>query len=228
MRHEVKLAVPANDLAKVRAALALLPTSPRPLFADRVVQSVYLDTFGGAAVRDNLAGVSRREKLRLRWYGASAGGVLAQLECKRRSNAVGDKLTFDLPRPVDVDGVPRWRLLRELERMASPEFRERLCGTEITQWIRYRRSYLGSLDGVVRVTIDREIVAFDQRHRGTLSCRYATPLPALVIVELKAPLAARDVLEQWLQRLPWRPGRCSKYLLATSRTAGPLLPSGDD
>ncbi len=227
MRHEVKLVVPANDVDKLLAALALLPTRPRPLFAERLVQSVYLDTYRASAVHDNLAGLSRREKLRVRWYGEHTGALPAVLECKQRRNDVGDKLVFELPQPLQVDGVPKWRFVRELGRLAPPEWRERLHGTEPMQWIRYRRTYLGSLDGSIRVTIDRDLEAFDQRHGSTLACTRATPLPALTIVELKAAPAERAALQQWLQRLPWRPGRCSKYLLATSRSAGPLVPSGD-
>jgi hypothetical protein len=227
MRYEVKLALPERDLPRLRALLALLPSAPRPSFPDRVVQSLYFDTVDGAAVADNLAGVAVREKLRLRWYGEPATAVCAHLELKRRRNNVGDKLAADVPGPLDVAGVAKWRFLRTLMARVAPAWRERLAGTEVVQWIRYRRRYVGSLDGALRVTLDTELDAFDQRHRAALGRSTGTPLPRLAIVELKADLPARDELERWVQRLPWRPGRCSKLLLATWPVAGPLLSVGD-
>jgi hypothetical protein len=225
MRHEIKLALPERELPRLRALLALLPTALAPLHPDRIVQSVYFDTADRAAIEDNLAGVSAREKLRLRWYGAPVTAVRAQLECKRRRNDAGDKLVADVDGALDVAGAAKWRFVRDVGRRVPAAWRERLAGTEPVQWIRYRRSYVGSLDGALRITIDDGLAAFDQRCRAVLGDAARTPLPRLAIVELKAELAARDVLERWVQRLPWRPGRCSKLLLATSPIAGPLLAS---
>lgn len=228
MRYEVKLALAEVDLPKMRAALTLLPAALRPLHPERIVQSVYFDTWDGAAVHESLAGLSERRKLRLRWYGDDCGVVRASLECKRRSSGVGDKDVFALPAPIALQGVAKGRFLREVMRAAPPAWRERLAGTEPVQWIRYRREYLGSFDGGLRITVDRELVAWDQRFSGVLACRFATPLPRLAIVELKADVAQRRTIEGWLQGLPWRPGRCSKFLMAMQPAEAPSVASPDE
>ena len=84
MRYEVKLVGREQDLERVRAELRLLPIGLRPLHQPRLVQSIYFDTPEGRAVAENLAGISSRTKLRLRWYGGATRGVKAQFECKHR------------------------------------------------------------------------------------------------------------------------------------------------
>ena len=65
MRYEVKLVGGEADYSRLIAELRMLPSLLRCLHPTRVVQSVYLDSDDGLAVRDNLAGISSRQKLRL-------------------------------------------------------------------------------------------------------------------------------------------------------------------
>lgn len=44
-------------------------THAREKYKKRTVNSLYFDDVDFSSVRDNLAGVSNRKKLRLRWYG---------------------------------------------------------------------------------------------------------------------------------------------------------------
>lgn len=222
-RYEVKLVLAEQDLPRLRAELRLLPSALRPLHPPRVVQSVYLDTHDGLALHDNLAGTSARQKLRCRWYGEGDAEVQAQLEWKRRDNGLGDKDVLTLAAPLRVDGCTRYDFVQELWKQAPPRWRERLRGREPAQWIRYRRDYLASADGLLRVTVDRELTAFDLRFDMVLSCRRPTPLPRLLVVEIKADGRDREAIEAWLQQVDLAPGKCSKFVLASLPGEGPLV-----
>lgn len=223
MRYEVKLVGAEHDLGRVRADLSLRPAALRPLHAPRVVQSIYFDTPEGRAVDENLAGISKRTKLRLRWYGEASTGVMAQVECKRRESGLGSKDVHALPDAIDVAGRSRHAFVRELRGRLPDSLREALNGHEPVQWIRYRREYLGSHDRGLRVTIDRELQTFDQRAAIRLQCRFATALPALLIVELKADERDRDAIEQCVQGIALPPSKCSKFVLASSPDEAPQI-----
>lgn len=214
LRCEVKLVVAEADHARVMAQLRLLPAVLRPEHPARIVQCIWFDSHDGRALQDSLDGVSERQKLRFRWYGEDADVVHGQLEWKRRVNTFGDKEVFVLPDAVPVRGRTRremWRALRE----ASPSpWPGRLHGREPAQWVRYHRDYLVDANGL-RITVDRDLRAFDQRSAFRLSDQRATPLPGLLIVEIKAPMAAQPAIERWLQHVDLRPGKCSKFVLAS-------------
>jgi len=221
-RYEIKLVCEEAAHADVLAGLRLLPSALRTPYPARLVQSIYFDTHERDALEDNRAGMSQRQKLRLRWYGAATTAVRAQMECKWRSNDVRGKDVCALSEPVDVAGRTRVDFRRGLVQKLPPAWRERLCRREVAQWVRYRRDYLATADGRLRVTLDRDLQAFDLRDRFVLSDAQPTPLPRLLVVEVKAALDERAALEAWLQGLRLPTGRCSKFVLASSPADGPL------
>ena len=220
MRYEVKLVGAESDFDRVVTELRLLPSVLRPLHPTRAVQSVYLDSDDGVAVRDNLAGISSRQKLRFRWYGEASDRVEGQLEWKCRDNSLGSKDVLKLD-PIQVLGATRRSFVRDLFDRVPASWQQRLRGRVPAQWIRYRRDYYGSASGDLRITVDRDLRAFDQRFDYVLKDLRPTPLPALLIVEVKAAAEHRDAIEEWLQGVRLRPSKCSKFVLASQPGDGP-------
>jgi hypothetical protein len=229
LRCEIKAVCQEAAYERLLMILRMDPAGLRPLFPTRRVQSVYLDTPCGRALQENLAGVSRREKVRVRWYGDEASGVAAVLERKVRENSLGWKETLRLAEPLDVEGVRRTDFVRRLRALATPEWRADLDrGLEPVQWITYLRDYMRTADGRVRVTLDRRLAAADQRLAFRLSRKRATPLPRVAVVEAKCAAADLDAAQELLSRLPLFVDRCSKFVLASDREHGPvssILPS---
>ena len=78
-------------IAIVKSHSALFKES----YPARIVNSLYLDTKEHSFLEDNLAGISRRVKPRIRWYGQQPNSVRdANLELKFRQNTVGHKETY--------------------------------------------------------------------------------------------------------------------------------------
>lgn len=222
MRHELKLVCDENGYAALRMALRLDPLGIRELHPPRLVQSVYLDTPFQRALEENRAGISRREKLRFRWYGAARDRGRGTLEHKVRENTLGWKESLELAEPIAIEGVERHAFVAALANAAHGLWRRRLeAGLEPAQWIAYRRDYLTSADRRVRLTIDRDLEAWDQRLLPRLSRARATALPRFLVLELKCAPAALDHARELVQRLPLKVDRCSKFALASDVDCGP-------
>lgn len=222
LRHELKLVSNEAAYPDLRMALRLDRAGIRTLHPPRIVQSLYFDTPFGRALEDNLAGLSRREKIRLRWYGDETSQVRATLERKRRENSLGWKETVGLEGPLAVAGQERTRLMDDLGSRVDPRWRALLAGLGPAQWVRYLREYYTSADGRVRLTLDRELTFFDQRHLARLSVAQRTPSPRVLVLELKCAPADLEAACDIVARLPIPPGRCSKFVLAAVPLSGPL------
>jgi hypothetical protein len=222
LRHELKLVSDEAALAEVRMALRLDRAGIRRLFPPRRVQSVYLDTPFGKALQENLGGLSRREKLRVRWYGVPSSEVRAILERKVRSNSLGWKDIATLPRPIALRGAARRAFVDAVANQLDAGWRVRLAGFEPAQWVRYEREYFTTFDQRVRLTLDRELAFFDQRALARLSDAEPTPSPRVLVLELKCAPEHLESARAILDRLPIPLGRCSKFVLASERSSGPI------
>jgi hypothetical protein len=223
LRHELKLVCDEAAYSEVRMALRLDRAGVRTLHPPRRVQSLYLDTPFQRALEDNLAGLSTREKLRVRWYGAATRAVEAVLERKCRENSLGWKESVALGGPMDVAGQPRRGLVRELERRVDAGWRERLAGLEPAQWVSYLREYFETADRRVRLTLDRELAFADQRPLARLDPAHRThAAPRYLVLELKCAPGDVDAAREVVGRLPLMIGRCSKFVLAATPMSGPL------
>jgi SPX domain protein involved in polyphosphate accumulation len=209
---------------RILTELRLLPAGIRRLYPPRRVQSIYLDTHDGRALEQNLAGITDREKLRFRWYGDKAHRVNGALELKVRRNMLGWKERLELEDSVDAEGVNRARFVAQLAEKANPQWRERLeAGLEAAQWISYMREYYRSADGIVRITVDHDLKAFDQRYRATISRRFPTPVPNVTIIECKTSQDKYDALQEMLNTFPLVIDKCSKFVLSSDPGGGPLV-----
>jgi hypothetical protein len=224
VRVELKVAGQEAAYDRLRMALEIQSEGIRRLYPPRQVQSVYLDSHFGRALEENLAGVSHREKRRFRWYGTESTEVVGKLELKVRENMLGWKRIVAVDRPMRVAGADRMGFVRALAAGVPLAWRDGLSGLEPAQWISYRREYLATADLAVRLTIDRQVRTWDQRPRLRLG---DDPMsenrgPRIFILELKCAPAALHVAEGIVHRLPWAVGRCSKFVLASDPTHGPV------
>jgi len=220
LRYEVKFATHAVQRYKLQRWLldhAAGFTSPYPA---RRVNNVYFDTWDLQAYSENLAGISRRTKVRYRWYGDSAGPVPGKLEAKHRRNRLGWKERFEVAMRVWTPGWSWLDFRYALVEQLSPAARLWLDANPQPVFInRYDREYFVSGDGLVRATIDTGQAAFDQRFGTLPNFRSAAVLQDTVVLEIKFAPEQRQLASQLLATVPVRLGRHSKYMNAVRAIA---------
>ena len=67
MRHEIKFILNDFELLKFKSWI-ISQTRFKKKYEPRTVNSIYFDDINDSSANDNLAGISLREKYRLRWY----------------------------------------------------------------------------------------------------------------------------------------------------------------
>mgnify|MGYP002628501705 CR=1 FL=1 len=225
LRYEVKMVAQVAFYSKLRMHMRFDRAAIKTLYPPRRIQSIYFDTFRNQALEENLAGISHREKVRLRWYGEDTSGVHATLERKVRENMLGWKGLLDIPEDLDVEGVTRREFAGSLRKHLTPEWEDLLSKDLLpVQWIAYDREYFATEAGTgpVRITIDRHLRTFDQRSRHRLSSRFRSPTPDVIIVEAKCAKENYDELQKLMARFPMQIDRCSKFVYASSPNDGAI------
>jgi hypothetical protein len=214
-RYEIKMHLDARPLSEVQAWVRVHPAHLHREHPVRQVNNVYFDTYEYQGLNANLSGVAERAKLRLRWYGLDAGPITgARLELKRKQGKVGWKEISAVEGDLDLGSA--WSALCcELRGRIAPQARlwlDRFAYPVLLN--RYRRAYYVTADGIVRLTLDDDLRAYDQRLSPRPNLTHVAPRRPSVTVELKAatdPDAVRR-LSDVLAHFPARVGRFSKYV----------------
>lgn len=166
------------------------------------IRSLYFDTPGDRALREKLAGVSRREKFRLRYYGDNID--LIRLEKKAKENGLGVKITCPLTaeecellitgRTDELDTRDRGVLTELVSKMKSQGLRPRTV-------VDYTREAYVYGPGNVRITFDRDIrsgvsaVDFLDREIPTVPVLDPGTLVLEVKFDAYLPTAVADLLQ---------------------------------
>lgn len=193
----------------------------RHAFPGRIVQSLYLDSGGLDDLGDNLGGVAQRQKIRLRWYGASSAIERAALEVKCKRSQLGIKLSYPIELPAPLDELSFPELTRSISGQLPEDARslvERASRAVVKT--RYWREYLVSGDGRVRATIDRDIRVYDQSEYTRVNDVRPVPFPDLVVLELKYDSLLDSEVRAALGPLPRRLVRFSKYAVGVQTILG--------
>lgn len=213
-RYEFKLASEGLLPAQARSWIRLHPQGFRRAYPARVVNNLYFDTNDLQSFNDNLAGTSLRRKLRVRWYGPGEGSYVRfpVLELKMKENMLGAKkqqpldLTLDLARPYREI----WQMITS---QLGAEWRAHVFAPIYPTLInRYWREYYVSPDEAIRVTLDYDLQAYEQRMFGRPNLARRMPLQDVTIIEVKAALQHEERVQQVMGQFPIQRGRSSKYV----------------
>lgn len=213
-RHEWKWAVGARELAILRQRLraVMTPDSHGDQGSYRV-RSLYFDTPDDRALREKLAGLSRREKFRIRLYDGSTD--LIHLEKKVKNGGLGYKLTAKVTAEQVagiLDGDISWMMDSE-----SPLVRELYC-TMQTELLRpqvivdYHREAFTYAPGNVRVTFDTDVRAGPNVSGFLLPNPLTVPIPDKpAILEVKWDAFLPDTIRAAVHLDGIRAAPFSKY-----------------
>lgn len=213
-RYEVKAVCPPQvHLAEIRSWIELHPEGFAPSYSPRRVNSIYLDTDELASMEDNLDGVAERAKVRYRWYGLDHTAVRGVLELKHKANRMGWKEYGDVPTCFDLTTISWYDWMCELRAHATGAFAEQLARASRPTLINsYTREYYESPDEQIRVTVDYDLVSYDQITYAQPNLSYGTGTDDQVVVEIKADSSLHSRVSHVLAGFPFRPNRFSKYV----------------
>jgi len=213
-RYEIKISCKSHQLPQVNAWVRLHPAHWRVAYPSRQVNNVYFETPDYASLNDNLAGIGKRRKLRLRWYGPALETITgAHLELKCRQGQVGwkenwslERLRLDLQQPwSDLLGV----IKDAADAQANLWLAQFACPALLNH---YQRDYYVTPDQAVRLTVDTRLGASNPRFSAQPSFRRPAPLAERVVIELKTDRQHYQRLVHILAHFPIRADRHSKYV----------------
>ena len=220
MRYEIKYALDPPSLVDFSQWLAGAGWFRRA-YPKRRVHSVYFDTAEMSAARDNLAGISLRNKYRVRWYSSLCHNPISsqstpRFEIKSKQGRLGWK-TGHVLETIKAETIPEWN-----GQTLNQNLRTSLTGE---QWsnrrqpldflapkllVEYERAYYVGPEAM-RVTVDENICFGD-----VLSNAHARLISqssySKAIIEFKFPLESQNQAAELMSSLPFYPVRSSKYL----------------
>ena len=160
VRTEKKYTFNQVDKNSVRDWLLGSALGFKEVFCKREVNSLYFDSHDYLCYEENLSGVSKRSKARLRWYNdVDPLSSKATFEMKVKSNHLGNKLSHqfnfkDLNLTSSSDNlIKQLRSLLPIEML--PYFD---TFSEPSLLVSYQREYYEDFQKKVRVTLDDEIL----------------------------------------------------------------------
>ncbi len=214
MRRELKFTLYENEYGAFLCWLnhCLLFFSNN--YPARVVNSIYLDTFDNRCFEDNISGVSKRSKVRIRWYDDLSDNQDLRFEVKNKSNSFGWKV-LEKARLTGLSDISSRiainKLIAGVRVQLTPAAR---CYLDVfcnpTLHVEYKRQYFASQCGSIRLTVDR-----GQKFRSLETGCY--PIPSKfanqIVIEIKID---KEVDNAWLAEMltyfPFRRTRNSKYI----------------
>ena len=212
-RYEVKMVAPRESEPEVRLWVRLHPAGFHTAYPRRRVNSIYFDSIHLGSYEENLTGVARRVKLRLRWYGETWVIREGILEMKCKQAGPGWKHHHRMSGELDLGSTTWSEVVRRLRAEAPPRFGRILDGAgRPSVIIAYERDYLVSNDGKIRITIDGHQWAYSQWATERPNITRDSSRHDVIVIETKCSTDDRALLVQTLTNLPLTVSRFSKYV----------------
>ncbi len=209
-RYEIKFVLDNSRLADAMQWLYNNTTANKS-YDNRVVNSIYFDDVDFSSVRDNLTGISQRDKLRLMWYGDQKK-ILTIIEVKTKNGRLGKKTAYPIKSinnnimELNLDNITS----KCIEDLATHNI---ILDDHIvpTLQVNYEREYYETHDNI-RITIDHDIKFSDTQLHTTLNENNSLPYP-LQVMEIKFEPNMKDKVAKLIKPLHMTPKRHSKYII---------------
>jgi len=216
-RYEIKFVLNEREMSHALTWLSIIGTKK---FSDRSINSLYFDNLNQELARDNLAGISNRCKVRLRYYGDEIlESSVQNLEVKLREGRLGSKIIYSL---LTIKEALKYKALHELSKDIFQEiYNSYFTHTSINNYlipilfVKYKREYY-KIYNEVRITIDRNIKFYNT----PLNAKLDSLKPIFYnscIMEIKFPKNLKFDVANLIRSLHITPKRHSKYLTGLAK-----------
>jgi len=213
MRYERKFNVRHETFYSIEQIVKLHPAGFTEIFPERRVNNIYFDSYNYQAFNDNIAGISKRVKLRVRWYGDFFGLVKKPvLEYKLKNNLAGSKRHYPLSEFNFDKNFSFDELKKVLKSTNHPEsVINTFCSLNPTLLNSYTRKYYLSADTNYRLTLDRNLHYYKIDNHSNLFLKHVKDRENTVI-ELKYHWKLDDEAQRISHWLKFRMTKKSKYV----------------
>ncbi len=217
-RYERKFYLPVLLRNEFELIIKHHPFRFHEVYPQRFVNNIYLDTINMDNYFDNIYGVSRRLKVRIRWYGDLMGSIeKPKLEIKKKNNSLGTKLSFQLNKLTISNKLSKSTISNIFETSETPaNMIPYLKSLNLVLMNRYSRKYYRSGDGKYRITIDSnlgyyKLLQLNNNFSHKIIDKNAT------IIELKYDKDSDDRAKNVTNYFPFRITKSSKYIEGVDR-----------
>lgn len=217
-RYECKFYVTDLTKEEIESILKHHPAIFREIYHQRFVNNIYLDSFNMRYYFDNINGLNRRLKVRIRWYGDLFGAIKnPMLELKIKHNLHVGKIIYPLKdfamgNTLSIDSIRK--IFNESPLPDILKFH--LMELNFSLLNRFERKYFLSADRKCRVTIDNNIQLYALKPFNNNFLHKIIDY-ASVIMELKYNMPHEENIDVITNRFPFRVTRSSKYALGVER-----------
>ena len=213
LRYERKFTCTGASRSELVTAIKRHPAFFREIHTTRKINNIYLDTSDLEFYHQNVIGISKRKKVRIRWYGNTfRKRPKLKLEYKLKNGQLGDKWTFRLKKFKVKKGLSAPYLNKKLKKSKLPgSVSEDVLALSPTLLNTYERTYFLSADRKFRLTLDEKMTYyyFDrQANRFVAKTRQSEE----IILELKYSPEHDDEARVITTQFPWRLSKSSKYV----------------
>jgi len=188
------------------------------VFHPRQVNNIYFDTPGLDCYFDNLFGVAKRWKARVRWYDNQFGNIDSPvLEFKLKQGHTGTKKSFQLPSfKIDKNNfnAAHWKKIFG-EASLPEEITEKLSGLQPVLLNSYLRSYFTTVNKEFRITVDDRLEYFNLRPSWNILIHKHKEV-FKTVVELKYDTALDSKAAEITNQFPFRLDKNSKFVSGMS------------
>ena len=179
----------------------------------RYINNIYFDTKDHSHYWDNVEGLAKRIKVRIRWYGEQFGSVSSPiLEFKIKDNMTGSKLSFQMSDFTVASSLSLEQVHEQFKLLPiDNSVKEYLLTLEFILMNRYYREYYVSQDGDFRLTVDSNLSFIKLSNRENYFLN-KIDYPYSKILELKYDAHLEPKSSIVSSALPFRMTRSSKYI----------------
>jgi len=212
-RYERKFQVRELSVSEIESIVRLHPASFCRQFPTRIINNIYFDTRNLNAVIENIEGIAKRLKTRIRWYGESFGKVTSPvLELKIKNGFAGRKKYFSLePFSLNSDFTSDY-FRNHIKESALPENIKRHLDLLLPILLNnYTRQYYLSKCEKFRLTIDNQLYNYRIGERFN-SFKFVSSDRLSTILELKYDVEDEAVADTITKHFPLRVTKYSKYI----------------
>ena len=211
-RYERKFYIEDLSAEEVELMIKLHPAIFREIYHERSVNNIYFDSFNLHNYFDNINGIDRRLKVRIRWYGDLFGFIEnPTLELKLKHNLHVGKLFYPL-KPFILDNTFSINFIKSVfaESFLDEKIKLYLKDLDFSLLNCYRRKYFLSDDHHYRITVDNDIKAC--RLNPLANNFLHKTICRGVILELKYAKSSDVHVDEITNHFPFRMTRSSKYV----------------